>query len=111
VEEERGRGGCDGGGQGRGRAGALEALDVVPAGGQSSRDGVDGFGGVELGFFLAVGEAEIVREGDFHCSSSKLPELAGTSRRVNDLSRLSRARRAFRIESRRSSARARPSSG
>ena len=45
-------------------------FDLVSARAQPGRDRVDGLGAVELGFVFAVGEAQVVCEGDPHVDFS-----------------------------------------
>jgi hypothetical protein len=49
------RGACD-----------LDFLDVVTSCSQTISDGVDGLDGIELGFFFAVRQSEIVSKRDPH---------------------------------------------
>ncbi len=50
----------------RRRTAHVDALDVVAGASERAREGVDGFGRVELGVFDGVGETEVVCERDSH---------------------------------------------
>ena len=78
-------------GQPRRRSGDLDLLDLMAAGAQAGRDGVDGLDGVELGLVFAVGQPQVVREGNSHVSPSVLAVT---------LTGFRRARRALRRPSR-----------
>ena len=93
VEDQIGSVRFDARRQPRGGAGDLDLLDLVTAGAQAVGDGVDGLDAVELGLVFAVGQPQVVREGNAHGEPLQLC-LAVT------LTGFRRARRALRRPSR-----------
>src|SRR5712691_8094481 len=69
VEDEVGRERLEARGGAAGRPAHLDALDAVAEPLQGRGERVDGLARIELGFFLGIREAQVVRQGDAHASS------------------------------------------
>src|SRR5216683_1966817 len=69
VEDEVGRERLEARGGAAGGPAHLDALDAVAEPLQGRGERVDGLARIELGFFLGIREAQVVRQGDAHASS------------------------------------------